>query len=223
MAYLGRARKDGLKILAEELGLVVGENFKVIQITNLITQDKNYDENLAKAMLQVITDERVAREAAAAESAKMEKQQKHEMEKLQLQLECQRLSAIDPQPSTEILQEVNRSPQIDLNNFSTLLPKFDPKKEELGIFFNVFERQAKFMKLPQSSWIPYLIGTLPPDIASLIVREPEEAQEYKKIKDMLLRRFKFNGDKFRQLFALHKKDPDKTWRDFFFDISGFFL
>ncbi|GFT39513.1 transposon Tf2-6 polyprotein [Nephila pilipes] len=30
------------------------------------------------------------------------------------------------------------------------------------------------MKLPESSWISYLIGTLPSDIASLIVREPEE-------------------------------------------------
>ncbi|GFT63053.1 hypothetical protein NPIL_685681 [Nephila pilipes] len=137
-------------------------------------------------MLQVITEERVAKEAAAlleaenlrkalvlaAEKENVEKQQKYELEKLQLQLECQRLSALDAQSSTENSQGINKLPNFELNNFSTLLPKFDPKKE-LGIFFNVFERQAKFMKLLESSWIPYLIGTLPSDIASLIVREPE--------------------------------------------------
>ncbi|GFU03441.1 hypothetical protein NPIL_107211 [Nephila pilipes] len=103
-------------------------------------------------MLQVITEERVAKEAAAlleaenlrkaqilaAEKENVEKQQKYELEKLQLQLECQRLSAMDAQSSTENSLGINQLPNFELNNFSTLLPKFDLKKE-LGIFFNGFE------------------------------------------------------------------------------------
>ncbi|GFT58866.1 hypothetical protein NPIL_217831 [Nephila pilipes] len=108
MAYLDRARKEDLKTLAEELGMVVEENFKVIQLIELISKSDNCDEPLVKGMLLVITEERVAKEAAAllevenlrkaqvsaAEQENVEKQQKYELEKLQLQLECQRLSAL---------------------------------------------------------------------------------------------------------------------------------
>ncbi|GFT86242.1 transposon Ty3-G Gag-Pol polyprotein [Nephila pilipes] len=48
MAYLGRARKEDLKTLAEDHGLVVGENFKVIQLTELISKSDNFDERLVK-------------------------------------------------------------------------------------------------------------------------------------------------------------------------------
>ncbi|GFU36025.1 hypothetical protein NPIL_306921 [Nephila pilipes] len=95
-------------------------------------------------MLQVITEERVTKEAAtlleaenlrkarvlAAEKENVEKQQKYELEKLQLQLESQRLSAIDAQSSTENSQGINQLLNLEFNNFSTLLPKFDPNKEE---------------------------------------------------------------------------------------------
>ncbi|GFT09666.1 hypothetical protein NPIL_415121, partial [Nephila pilipes] len=59
-----RSRKV-LKTLAEELRLVMGEKFKVIQLTELINKSDNYDEPLVKGMLQVITEERVAKEATA--------------------------------------------------------------------------------------------------------------------------------------------------------------
>ncbi|GFS85264.1 retrovirus-related Pol polyprotein from transposon 17.6 [Nephila pilipes] len=95
MAYFGSARKD-LKTLAEELGLVVGENFKVIQLTELISKSDNYDEPLVKGMLQVITEERVAKEVAALlEAENVEKQQKYDLEKLQLQLEFEKLDAYE--------------------------------------------------------------------------------------------------------------------------------
>ncbi|GFS86927.1 hypothetical protein NPIL_464171 [Nephila pilipes] len=95
MTYLGRSRKEDLKTLAEELGLVVGENFKMIQLTELISKSDNYYEPLVKGMLQVITEERVAKEATAlleaenlrkaqvlaAEKENVYKQQKYELEK----------------------------------------------------------------------------------------------------------------------------------------------
>ncbi|GFT21407.1 hypothetical protein NPIL_349421 [Nephila pilipes] len=91
-------------------------------------------------MLQLIQEERVAKEAAAllevenlqkaqvlaAEKENVEKHQKYELEKLQLQLECPCLSAMDAQSSTENSQGINQLRK--LNNFSTRLPKFDPKK-----------------------------------------------------------------------------------------------
>ena len=44
-------KKKDLKILADEFGLVVGENFKILQVTELIINSDNYDEMVAKEML----------------------------------------------------------------------------------------------------------------------------------------------------------------------------
>ncbi|GFT78147.1 hypothetical protein NPIL_358561 [Nephila pilipes] len=93
--WLRCARKEDLKTPAEELGLVVEENFKVIQLTELISKPDNYDQPLVKDMLQVITVEHIDKEAAAlleaenlrkvqvlaAEKENVEKQQKYELEK----------------------------------------------------------------------------------------------------------------------------------------------
>ena len=54
------------------------------------------------------------------------------------------------------------------------------------MFFNDFKSQIKFMNLPESRWILYLISTLPSDIATFIVQQPEETQENEKAKEMLL-------------------------------------
>ncbi|GFW41528.1 transposon Ty3-I Gag-Pol polyprotein [Trichonephila clavipes] len=53
----------------------------------------------------------------------------------------------------------------------------------MGLYLTIFERQEKFMNIPESTWTAYLIGSLPPDITQLIAREDkEEAQNYEKIK-----------------------------------------
>ncbi|GFU65564.1 CCHC-type domain-containing protein [Trichonephila clavipes] len=39
---------------------------------------------------------------------------------------------------------------------------------------------------------------------------------------MLLKRFQVSGDRFRQYFSQQKKNPDSTWRDFYFELSSYF-
>ncbi|GFX44695.1 transposon Ty3-I Gag-Pol polyprotein [Trichonephila clavipes] len=53
----------------------------------------------------------------------------------------------------------------------------------MGLYLTVYERQAKFLNIPEKIWAAYLIGSLLPDIAQLIAREDEDdAQNYGKIK-----------------------------------------
>ena len=80
MTFLSCTRKEDLKILADELGLVVGENFKIWQITELITKSENYDEVIVKGMLQVITEELKTIQKAkelAEEKERLEKDHKN--------------------------------------------------------------------------------------------------------------------------------------------------
>ncbi|GFY20469.1 uncharacterized protein TNCV_211011 [Trichonephila clavipes] len=69
----------------------------------------------------------------------------------------------------------------------------------------------------------YLVGLLPTEVSNLITKESfADAQDYYKVKQILLKRFKLSAEKFRQMFSRHTKDPVKTWRDFYFDLQTYF-
>ncbi|GFT99989.1 retrovirus-related Pol polyprotein from transposon opus [Trichonephila clavipes] len=72
-------------------------------------------------------------------------------------------------------------------------------------------------------WVVYLVGLLPTEVSNLITKESfAVAQDYYKVKQILLKRFKLSAEKFRQMFSRHTKDPVKTWRDFYFDLQTYF-
>ncbi|GFX17739.1 uncharacterized protein TNCV_475391 [Trichonephila clavipes] len=78
----------------------------------------------------------------------------------------------------------------------------------MDLFLTSFERQMKLLDLGKDLWVPYLIGSLPSDVTSLIAREPEEkCRDYSHIRGMLLQRFKLTAEKFRELFSRHRKMP----------------
>ncbi|GFU08180.1 transposon Ty3-I Gag-Pol polyprotein [Trichonephila clavipes] len=79
-------------------------------------------------------------------------------------------------------------------------------------YLTIFERQAKFLNIPEKTWTAYLIGSLPPDIAQIIQREDEDdAQNYEKVKEMLLKRFRVIGDIKRKTPANIKEQFLDIW------------
>ncbi|GFU99737.1 uncharacterized protein TNCV_2108381 [Trichonephila clavipes] len=93
----------------------------------------------------------------------------------------------------------------------------------MDLFLTLFERQMKLLDLSEDLWVPYLIGVLPSDVTSLIAREPEEkCRDYSHIRGMLLQRFKLTAEKFRELFSRHRKSPNETWKDYYFEIQAYF-
>ncbi|GFU89284.1 uncharacterized protein TNCV_3415771 [Trichonephila clavipes] len=81
----------------------------------------------------------------------------------------------------------------------------------------------KLLHLGEDLWALYLIGALPSDVTSLIAREPEEkCRDYSHIRSMLLQRFKLTAEKFRELFSRHRKSPNGTWKDYYFEIRAYF-
>ncbi|GFT17100.1 retrovirus-related Pol polyprotein from transposon 297 [Trichonephila clavipes] len=103
------------------------------------------------------------------------------------------------------------------------LPIFDPKTTDVTIFLDLFERQLTFLKVPDPQWVVYLVGLLPTDVSNLTSKESVvDAQDYYKVKQILLKRFQLSAEKFRQTFSRHAKDRVKTWRDFYFDLQTYF-
>ncbi|GFT21191.1 retrovirus-related Pol polyprotein from transposon 297 [Trichonephila clavipes] len=183
MAFLGRSRKEDLRMLATELGLAPSDNLKIIELKDLITKCDRYDEEFVKDVLSVIVEERTAtKKQKAAElvekkKAKVLAQQRErefELEKMKIQLEMQKLS------QAPVTSQQLENPKLELNR---IIPRFNSKEDEMGLYLTIFERQVKFLNIPEKTWTAYLIGSLPPDIAQLIAREDEDdAQNYEKIK-----------------------------------------
>ncbi|GFY04042.1 hypothetical protein TNCV_1198201 [Trichonephila clavipes] len=62
MAFLGKAKKQDLVLLAEELGQKVSNKMTIIDLKNIIIGSKDYEEEFVRAQLSVISEERVERE-----------------------------------------------------------------------------------------------------------------------------------------------------------------
>ncbi|GFX44696.1 uncharacterized protein TNCV_2427801 [Trichonephila clavipes] len=74
MAFLGRSRKEDLRMLATELGLAPSDNLKIIELKDLITNGDRYDEEFVKDILSVIVGELTATEKQKA--AELQEKQK---------------------------------------------------------------------------------------------------------------------------------------------------
>ncbi|GFY09250.1 uncharacterized protein TNCV_2991681 [Trichonephila clavipes] len=93
----------------------------------------------------------------------------------------------------------------------------------MDLFLTLFKRQMKLLDLGEDLWVLYFIGALPSDVTSLIAREPEEkCRDYSHIQGMLLQRSKLTAQKFRELFSRHRKSPNGTWKDYYFEIQAYF-
>ncbi|UYV75885.1 PURA [Cordylochernes scorpioides] len=199
----------------EELGESPDSGMRIVDLKDLILKSSAYDEELVKNMLTNIIEERKAKELKKQRSEELDEERKFELEKLRMQTTHNEFLK-----TTESVASGTDVPQIE---FKKLIPNFNPKETDIATFLNLFERQLKFLKVPNTHWVAYLLGVLPGDVAKLIAREPEEqSHDYDHIKKMLLSRFKLSGDSFRQLFYRHQKSSESTWKDYYFELQNFF-
>ncbi|GFW93655.1 uncharacterized protein TNCV_4541841 [Trichonephila clavipes] len=210
MSFLGKGKKADLIKLAIELGECEsnGEELKIIELrTKILTNDAyKKDPEFVKCIFEGIVSNRIDEENKQKEETLRE----FELQKIRLQNETQRVVGPQTLPQTKI-------------KFKKLLPTFNPEVDNMDLFLALFERQMKLLDLGEDLWVPYLIGALPSDVTSLIAREPEEkCRDYSHIRGMLLQRFKLTAEKFRELFSRHRKSPNGTWKDYYFEIRAYF-
>ena len=218
MAYLGRARKGDLKLLAVELGLDVTDEMKLNDLCKLITKDKDYNEGFTKNQLEIIIEKRKLREEQEKEELKLREEQEkqkreHEFELERIRLENERFK-IEPNSSEN---------KVNTYELTKIVPKFEMKDGDIVLFLTLFERQAKRINVEKSNWVSALLALMPSEITQLIARETEEKfDDYDYIKSLLLKRFKLSSEHFRQKFVKHQRNPNRSWRDFVFEITSYF-
>ncbi|GFT70758.1 uncharacterized protein TNCV_2490961 [Trichonephila clavipes] len=210
MSFLGKGKKADLIKLAIELGECESscEEVKIIELrTKILTNDAyKEDPEFVKCIFEGIVSNRIDEENKQKEETLRE----FELQKIRLQNEAQRV--VGPQTLTQTKIELKK-----------LLPTFNPEVDNMDLFLPLFERQMKLLDLGEYLWVPYLIGDLPSDVTSLIFREPEEkCRDYSHIRGMLLQQFKLTAEIFRELFSCHRKIPNGTWKDCYFEIRAYF-
>nr|XP_015919505.2 uncharacterized protein LOC107448721 [Parasteatoda tepidariorum] len=104
------------------------------------------------------------------------------------------------------------------------MPKFKLNKDGIVLYLSLFERQAKRTKVETIRLgVCFFMTLLPSEIVQMIARESEESfEDYNHIKAVLLKRFKMNAESFRKKFVLHQRSPDKSWRNFTFELTNYF-
>ncbi|GFX50390.1 retrovirus-related Pol polyprotein from transposon 17.6 [Trichonephila clavipes] len=205
MTYLAKGRRRDLLELAETLGITIQDNFKILDIKDAILNSEGYDAEFTCECLNRIISDRKELELRAGREK--ENQRQFELQKFQITT------------NTSTTSDSNM-PKLELQK---LLPIFDPKTTDITIYLTLFERQLTFLKVPIQQWVVYLVGLLPTEVSNLITKESfADAQDYYKVKQILLKRFKLSAEKFRQMFSRYTKDPVKPWRDFYFDLQTYF-
>ncbi|GFW33343.1 uncharacterized protein TNCV_2795101 [Trichonephila clavipes] len=209
----GKREKADLIKLAIELGECEskGEELKIIELrTKILTNDAyKEDPEFVKCIFEGIVSNRIDEENKQKEQTLRE----FELQKIQLQNETQRVVGTQTLPQTKI-------------ELKKLLPTFNPEVDNMDLFLTLFERQMKLLDLGEDLWVTYislLIRALPSNVTSLIAREREEkCRDYSHVPGMLLQRFKLTAEKFRELFSRHIKNPNGTWKDYYFEIRAYF-
>ncbi|GFW86586.1 CCHC-type domain-containing protein [Trichonephila clavipes] len=215
MAYLGKARKEDLRQLAEELNLNVGDNMKMADLSKLITTHPDYDEEFSKNLLTIVVEDRKLREQQ--EVVRKQQEFEKERERLDREFELEKLRL-----ESERLKGLTSTPEakVSIYELTKVVPKFEMKDGDIVVFLTLFERKAKRVGIKKRHWVSAL---MPSEMNQLMAREAEEKfDDYDYIKDLLLKRFKLSAEIFRQKFVKHQRNPAQSWRDFVFEITSYF-
>ncbi|GFU76384.1 uncharacterized protein TNCV_2158911 [Trichonephila clavipes] len=198
MAYLGKGRRKDLFVLATELNLKFDKSMTIATLKDLIISSEDYDEELTKNIHSTIVEDRKARE----ENLRIEEQK----EKLCIEEQKEKLRIEEQKEKLRIEEREEKL-----------------RFEQLSLYLKLFERQAQRLNIDQENWGSHLLGLLPTEVSHIIAREPDDkANSYEHVKDLLLKHFKQTPEKFRQLFVIHQKAPERTWIDFYDELNTYF-
>ncbi|UYV66796.1 hypothetical protein LAZ67_4002874, partial [Cordylochernes scorpioides] len=245
MTYLARVKKCDLSKLAYELGEVVPPESRIVDLKRLILNSQSYEEEFAKQLLETLIEEREQTEREQTERAereRMEQTERAERERMEqiARTEREQAERIERERKEQMVMEFeleklriqtmhgNNDPSRGTSNnahceIRKLMPKYELKDSDLSFYLILLERQAKRLGLDEAQWAFSLLGLLLYEMTQLIAREREgQSGDYRFMKRLLLKRYKLSPEQFRQKFEKHDKSQKGSWRDFAFELRGFF-
>ncbi|GBN42243.1 hypothetical protein AVEN_44514-1 [Araneus ventricosus] len=195
MAFLGKARKEDLIILARELGEEVTPDIKRIDLRNLIVASTSYEVEIVRELLNAVISQRT--EKAEERSSELESEERRKREEWEFELEKLKLQ------NESFISAVSgfSRPKID---FLSVISQFDQVNNDISLYLILCERQAEAADVSKEFWASQLLSLLPYEIAQLVAREDVWVSwDFEKVKSLLLKRYKLTAEKCLQLFSKH--------------------
>ncbi|GBM63062.1 hypothetical protein AVEN_68523-1 [Araneus ventricosus] len=127
MAFLGKARKEDLIILARELREEISPDIKIIDLRNLILASTNYEIEIVRELLNTVISQRT--EESEQRNRELESEERRKRDERGFELE-------ELKVQNESLNSAGSwfsRPKID---FLSLIPKFDRSKQRYQLIFN---------------------------------------------------------------------------------------
>ena len=204
------SRLQELCSLGKELG------YEGEQLRAFIQEERERDEKVEKILQDQKDWEREERRLQR-EDEKM----KRELEEKKLALEeaqkkmdhAEKLRALDIEArKVELQQEPrtsssqNNAPQVKLK-----LPCFDQGKDDMDAFITRFEMYCATQAIPKEKWNLHLSTLLKGEALNVYWRQPiDDIDDYDKLKNALLKRFKLTADGYRNKFRSTKSEDGES-------------
>ncbi|UYV74137.1 hypothetical protein LAZ67_11002222 [Cordylochernes scorpioides] len=223
MTYLAKVRKCDLSKLAYELGEVVPPESRIVDLKHLILNSQSYEEEFAKQLLETLIKdrERIEERERIEDRKRIEDRERIERkEQMAMEFELEKLRIQTTRGNNDTSRSTSNDAHYEIRK---LMPKYESKDNDLSFYLILFERQAKRLGLDEDQWAFSLLGLLPYEMTQLIARETEEQSgDYRFVKRLLLKRYKLSPEQFRQKFEKHERSQKGSWRDFAFELRGYF-
>ncbi|GFT59703.1 retrovirus-related Pol polyprotein from transposon opus [Trichonephila clavipes] len=190
MAFLGKAKKQDLVLLAEELGQKVSDKMTNIELRNIIIRSKDYEEEFVRDQLSVILEERLERES----KEKIQQQREFEDGDIVLFLtlferQAKRIgvektnwvSALLARMPPDITQLIARESEDKFDNYDyikgVLLKRFKMSPETFR------QKFMKHQRIPARSWRDFVF-----EITSYFEEwlDGMEVRDFKSLKDLII-------------------------------------
>ncbi|UYV66648.1 hypothetical protein LAZ67_4002441, partial [Cordylochernes scorpioides] len=222
---LTKVRKCDLSKLAYELGEVVPPESRIVDLKHLILNSQSYEEEFAKQLLETLIEdrERIEERERIEDRKRIEDRERIERERKEqmvMEFELEKLRIQTTRGNNDTSRSTGNDAHYEIRK---LMPKYESKDNDLSFYLILFERQAKRLGLDEDQWAFSLLGLLPYEMTQLIARETEEQSgDYRFVKRLLLKRYKLSPEQFRQKFEKHERSQKGSWRDFAFELRGYF-
>ncbi|UYV60333.1 hypothetical protein LAZ67_1000859 [Cordylochernes scorpioides] len=223
--HTAKVRKCDLSKLAYELGEVVPPESRIVDLKHLILNSQSYEEEFAKQLLETLIEdrERIEERERIEDRKRIEDRERIERERKEqmvMEFELEKLRIQTTRGNNDTSRSTSNDAHYEIRK---LMPKYESKDNDLSFYLILFERQAKRLGLDEDQWAFSLLGLLPYEMTQLIARETEEQSgDYRFVKRLLLKRYKLSPEQFRQKFEKHERSQKSSWRDFAFELRGYF-
>lgn len=230
MSLSTKLKKDELRTIAEELGLIVPEEIKVLGLRELIEKSEVF--NSQPEVVQGIVEQVIADTKENREREKIENETKLELERLKLaQIEKEielanvRKDASNLSQSSEVLDP--NLPVVELESLiksiKTLTIPVPRKTESFNLFFHSIEKAFQNKSVPDELRAEILLNILGEKVNNLLVYvEEKDLGDYDKIKTLVLKEFEPTPQECLNNFKGAQKLPSENYVQFASRLSASF-